>query len=164
MDVLANSDYYRSISLLDGKGVAVDFAGSFSLNLRAAERVHHDAVLAMGWFYLNGIGVEEDLVLARKWYRKSARSGEKKAMFSLGVVAVQLRDYAEAHRWFKRAANAGHHRSLCWLGKLHWHGHGTPASRLEAMRFFHMADGKKDPEARRILRFFSRPPRKPIRH
>ena len=85
-----------------------------------------DAVLAMGWFYLNGVGVEPNLEEAKRWYRKSARQGDSRAMFSLGQMAYDERDYADALLWFKRASDKDHDRSLFWIGKLSWRGLGIP--------------------------------------
>ena len=72
---------------LNGRGVLKDPEQSFLLTAQAAEAGMRDAVLAMGWFYLNGVGVERNLEQAERWYRKSARQGEAKMMFSLGQMA-----------------------------------------------------------------------------
>jgi TPR repeat protein len=53
--------YNRSLEYLAGKGVAKDERQAFVLNREAAEKGYGDAVLAMGWFYLNGAGVAVDL-------------------------------------------------------------------------------------------------------
>jgi TPR repeat protein len=76
----------------------------------------------MGWFYLNGVGVEKDREKSWYWYRKSARHGEPRAMFSLGYLCWFEGDYVEANTWFSRAINAGHVRSQYWLAKLLWKG------------------------------------------
>jgi hypothetical protein len=47
----------------------------------------------MGWFLLNGYGVAKDLAAAESWYRKAARQGDARAMFSLGQMAYDARDY-----------------------------------------------------------------------
>ena len=65
-DLSANSRYCRSLALLKGRGVPKNEAQAFALNAEAADAGHGDAVLAMGWFYLNGVGVAKNLELARK--------------------------------------------------------------------------------------------------
>jgi hypothetical protein len=119
-----------------------------------------DAVLAMGWFYLNGVGVEQDPELARRWYRKSARQGDSRAMFSLGQMAYDEQDYVEAMLWFGRAADKGHSRSLFWIAKLFWRGDGVTEDRKQAMNLLQQAAAEKVPSARRVLRFLSRKPRR----
>jgi uncharacterized protein len=145
--------YNQSLDYLQGDGVSKDEVRSFALNAEAANEGHADAVLAMGWFYLNGVGVERDVERARKWYRKSARRGEPRAMFSLGQIAYNERDFSDALVWFTRASQAGHTRSLYWLGKLYWRGHGVTQDGKRALGLFHRAASSKDPEARRVLRF-----------
>lgn len=148
--------YNQSYKYLIGQGVAKDEQHSFTLNSKAAYLGHADAILAMGWYYLNGIGVERDLERARKWYRDSARRGDTWAMFSLGQIAYEERDYVEAHIWFKRAYEAKHVRSLYYLGRLYWRGQGVDMDKPEAMRCFHRAAGLNVKEAKRVLKFLTR--------
>lgn len=148
--------YNRSLDCLKGDGVLKDEEKAFSLNMQAAESGYHDAVLAMGWFYLNGIGIAKDEVLGWHWYRKSARQGETKAMFSLGYIAYKKHDYSDALTWFNRAVKLKHWRSLYWLGKLYWRGHGVDQDRKRALAFFEEAAQAKVLEARRAIRFFNR--------
>jgi uncharacterized protein len=147
--------YNESLKLLQGHGVAKDEARAFTLNAEAAHGGHSDAVLAMGWFYLNGVGVERDIEKAKGWYRESARRREPKAMFSLGEIAYYERDFADARRWFTRASAAAHAPSLYWLGKLYWRGHGVERDQKQAKRLFHQAATRKVPEAQRLLRFWT---------
>ncbi len=148
--------YNQSLDYLQGKNVPEDAEKSFALNSKAAHGGYREAVLAMGWYYLGGVGVPQDYVKAKKWYRKSARHGEPKAMFSLGRIAYIERDFSESLRWFSRAAEAGHVRSLYWIGKHHWYGQSVPQDRKEAMRLFHLAAGKKVVAARRVLKYLAR--------
>jgi TPR repeat protein len=148
--------YNRSLESLTGQHAREDAHKSFILNSQAAESGMRDAVLAMGWFYLNGVGVEQDTEQARRWYRKSARQGDPRAMFSLGQMAYDEQDFADAQVWFRRASDKGHARSLFWLGKLYWRGYGVSSDRKQASALFQQAASSKAPEARRVLRFLSR--------
>jgi uncharacterized protein len=141
---------------LNGYKAQEDAQKSFLLNAQAAKSGMRDAVLAMGWFYLNGVGVGADAEEAQRWYKKSARQGDTRAMFSLGQIAYDGGDHAEALAWFRRAADKGHVRSWFWIGKLLWRGQGLPADKKQAMKYFHKAAAAKVPEARRVLRFLSR--------
>lgn len=148
--------YNDSLACLSGQGVPKDEHRSFELNREAALDGHADAILAMGWFYLNGVGIERDLELAKQWYRKSARHGAPQAMFSLGQIAYDARDWSDARVWFKRAADAGHHRSLFWLGKLYWRGRGVELDKRYARQLFQRAASFKVYEAQRAIRMLSR--------
>ena len=148
--------YNKSLNYLQGKNAPQDSEKSFALNAEVARHGHRDAVLAMGWYYLGGVGVPKDYEKAKKWYRKAARHGEPMAMFSLGRIFYIERDFSESLMWFRRAADAGHARSLYWIGKHHWYGQSVPEDRKEAVRFFHLAAGKKVIAARRVLKFLTR--------
>jgi TPR repeat protein len=152
-----NRLYNSSLALLDGRGVRQDEAAAFALNAEAAEQGHHDAVLAMGWFYLNGVGVEKDRERSWYWYRKSARHGDPRAMFSLGYLCWLERDYIEANTWFARAIGAGHLRSQYWLAKLLWKGLGVAQDAKRARSLIEQAAKANVLEAKRALRFLTRP-------
>jgi TPR repeat protein len=158
----AIAHYNASLDFLGDGGAPRDFSRAFNLNQKAAKLGLADAILNMGWFYAGGRGVARDLSLAQKWYRRSARHGDPRAMFSLGQIAYDSGDYSGARRWFRRAGDHGHMRSFYWLGKLAWRGHGVPCDRSAALALFHRAARAHDPEAVRGLRFLSRPKRKSL--
>ena len=147
--------YNESLALLEGREVQKDEQRAFEKNRAAAIEGHADATLAMGWFYINGVGVERSIADSITWYRRSARKGETRAMFSLGYIAYEQKDWVDALTWFRRAADAGHHRSLFWLGKLHWRGRAVVQNHSEAMRLIHLAAKKKVPDATRVLRWLT---------
>jgi len=155
--------YNRSLRSLHGFRAQEDPQESFLLNAQAAESGMRDAVLAMGWFYLNGVGVEPDIEEAKRWYKKSARQGDPRAMFSLGQMAYDEQDYTDALVWFRRAADKDHARSLFWIGKLLWRGLGTSTDKKQGMALFQKAGAAKVPEARRVVRFLSRHTARPKR-
>jgi TPR repeat protein len=128
---------------------------AFRLNQLAAQDGMHDAVLAMGWFYLNGVGIKADKEEAIRWYRKSARQGDERAMFSLGQICFFDGDFAGALLWFTRASEKGHHRSDFWIGKLYWRGCGVAQDRKAANAYFARAAEKKVTEAQRAVRYLA---------
>jgi TPR repeat protein len=151
-----NRLYNRSLALLDGDGVAQDYTEAFLLNAKAAKAGHHDAILAMGWFYLNGIGTDRDLDKSWYWYRKSARHRDPRAMFSLGYLCYIEGAYIEANNWFSKAAGLKHNRSVYWLAKLFWKGRGVAEDKKRARTLIQQAAKANVPEAKRASRFLSR--------
>jgi TPR repeat protein len=147
--------YNRSLECLEGRGVAEDSVRAFQLCEQAAAAGYRDAVLAMGWHYLNGVGVAADGESAQRWYQRSARQGEPRAMFSLGQIAYAAGNPESAMTWFERASECDHARSLYWIAKLLWRGHGTERDRSKAVTLLQQAAGRRDPEARRFLRYKS---------
>jgi hypothetical protein len=151
------------LECLDGQNAREDPQKSFRLNAQAAESGLHDAVLAMGWFYLNGVGVEQDIEQAKRWYRKSARQGDTRAMFTLWQIACDQRDHVDAMKWFRRAADKGHAKALFCIGKLFWRGHGVPIDKKYAMSLFQKTASEKVQVAQRTLKFLSRKLPRPTR-
>ena len=119
------AQYNLSLSYLDGQGVRKDPKLSFLLNLEAARSGHTLAELAAGWFYHGGRGVKCDLTKARKWYLKAAAKGDTGALFSLGQIEFDKKNFKEAARWFAKAAKKGHPRSNYYLGRMLLHGWGV---------------------------------------
>lgn len=149
--------YNKHLDCFDGKGVPQDDEKSFLLLQQAADAGYADAILGMGWHYLNGVGVEKDIEEAKVWYKKSARMREPKAMFSLGQTAYDEKSWSDAKIWFKRASDLGHHRSLYWLGKLYWRGRGVELDQRKGKALWQEAADRKVDEAQRTIRMlFSR--------
>src|SRR6266705_1319031 len=142
--------YNRSLDLLQGRHAPKDFEESVRLNALAAKEGHRDSVLAMGWYFIRGVGVERDVEKAKKWYRKSARQGEPRAMFSLGQIAYIEKDFSESLTWFKCAEKAGHARSSYYIGRQFWNGQGVERNRKEAVKLFQIAAAEKVEEAVRL--------------
>lgn len=115
----------------------------------------HDAILAMGWFYLNGVGIEASIPEALRWYKKAARTGDLSAFFSLGHIAYLECDFDEARLWFNRAAEEGHPRSKHLLAHMFWSGKGVPQDRKRARRLLAEAAAANVSEAQRTVRFLA---------
>ena len=145
--------YNRSLDYLDGRGGPQDDAHAFQLCEQAAAGGYRDAVLAMGWHYLNGVGVAPNAEEAERWYQRSARQREPRAMFSLGQIAYAGGRPEVAMTWFQRAAGDGHARSFYWMAKLYWRGDGVDPDRRKAEALIQQAAARREPEARRFLRY-----------
>lgn len=152
----AETLYNKAIDYLGDNGGPIDYVEAFSLNAQAAAQSFPDAILNMGWFYFNGLGVPLDLRQAERWYRRSARLGEPKAMFSLGQIAYDKTSFGGARQWFVMAHKHGHKRSPYWLVRLYWRGQGVPCDRVKAMKLFEQAARANDYEATRLMRFINR--------
>lgn len=152
----AETLYDESLKHIGENGYPENYEKAFSLNRAAAAKGLRDAILAMGWFYLNGLGTPYDLREAKHWYRRSARLGDPKAMFSLGQIAYNENMYETAEYWFVMAHKHGRTRALYWLGKLYWRGQGVSRDRVKAMKLFEQAARANDYEAMRLMRFMNR--------
>src|SRR4051794_8361958 len=84
------------------------------------------AMGTLGFKYLTGQGVKQDLAEAANWFRKSADAGNTEAMCNLGVLYQNgkgvTQDFAEAFKWFSKAAAAGDARGMYGLSILYRKG------------------------------------------
>ncbi len=58
-------------------------ATSFIWLQQAADQGVANAQVSLGWMYLTGLGVEQDLQRARSWYRKASLQGNEQAKKAL---------------------------------------------------------------------------------
>ena len=77
-----------------------------------AEAGDADAQFNLGVMYYQGLGVEQDLKEAVKWYQKAADQGDvAMAQFNLGVMYEKGKgveqDFKEAVKWYQKAADQG---------------------------------------------------------
>ncbi len=61
--------------LRDGRGGKVDYDGAIALYEAGIAGGDGTAMDAMGWLYLNGIGVQADDVEARRYYQMASDAG-----------------------------------------------------------------------------------------
>src|SRR5262245_54123378 len=80
----------------------------------AAEAGVGGAQWRLGSCYEDGVGVEQDVDEAVRWYRKAAEQGDPRGQTNLGICYDRgsgvEQDKAEAVEWFRRAAEQG----LAW--------------------------------------------------
>jgi hypothetical protein len=85
----------------------------------AAEKGDVDAMIALGFCYMEGDGVPEDRTVGYKWFIRAADAGEAEAMRYLGDYFAQEdmgNDCISAINWYRKAADAGDSASLKPVG------------------------------------------------
>ena len=95
---------------------------AFEYYLKAAKQGYANAQFILGFCYLNGDGVEEDLSEAVKWLRKAAIQGGAPAQCRLGLCYYDgdgvEQDLSKAVVWFRKAADQGFAKAQDILRKL----------------------------------------------
>ena len=81
-------------------------------------------MLAIGYDYWQGVGVEKDIVLAKIWMTKSADAGNRAAMVDLGDLYEDsgpdhASDFLSAAKWFSKGAAVGDSGSMYNLASLY---------------------------------------------
>ncbi|MFD1191356.1 tetratricopeptide repeat protein [Phenylobacterium conjunctum] len=92
---------------------------------------------------------EKDPVAAAQWRGRSARSGDRYAMYDMGLFAGGSGDLAEAVKWFRAAAAQGLPDAITQLGA-YYSSPSEAGDRLNykiAVEYLEQAAGMGDPEA-----------------
>lgn len=81
-------------------------------HLELAETGYPLAECQVGYFYLDGLGVEKDLSKALYWTERSANHGDRDGQYNLAWfyengIGVEA-DMEKAQYWYKKAALQGH--------------------------------------------------------
>lgn len=84
----------------------------FEGHLELAETGYPLAECQVGYFYLDGLGVEKDLSKALYWTERSANHGDRDGQYNLAWfyengIGVEA-DMEKAQYWYKKAALQGH--------------------------------------------------------
>lgn len=113
------SSYYKPCPELDICNELIDkyfltkqYDKCFAGHLPLAEQGYPLAECQIGYFYLEGLGVEKDPEKAFYWTRRAAEHGDRDGQFNLGCFYEDgtgtVRDMEQAARWYREAARQGH--------------------------------------------------------
>lgn len=88
----------------------------FAGHLALAEGGYPLAECQVGYFYLEGLGVEADASRAFEWTKRAAEHGDRDGQYNLGCFYEEgvgtAPDLEQAKRWYRRAAEQGHDLAL----------------------------------------------------
>ena len=97
----------------------------------------------LGFFYRQGLGVDQDYSKALKWFRKAADQGFAAGQCNLGDMYQHGlgvdQDYSEAIKWYRKAAEQGYGIGQCDMGYLYRHGLGVDQDYSEAIKWYRKA-------------------------
>ena len=112
----------------------------------AAELGNAEALFNMGVFYTEGMGCDQDLELAAKYFHRAARRRHPEAQYayadflSNGYGVEQ--DFEKAVKWFAAAAENGHVESMYRLGECYANGLGVAKDKDAAAKWYDAAVSK----------------------
>ncbi|REL34246.1 tetratricopeptide repeat protein [Thalassotalea euphylliae] len=89
---------------------------------KAAKRGHAQAMAMLGEFYYQGYGVNQDKVMALKYYELAAKKGITSAQYKAGLVYLTNQDYSnhkKAIHWLTKAAKADYKEANYLLGRIY---------------------------------------------
>ena len=88
----------------------------FAGHLALAEGGYPLAECQVGYFYLEGLGVEKNLAKAFEWSKRGAEHGDRDAQYNLGCFYEEGTgtdaDLGQAKYWYRQAAKQNHDLAL----------------------------------------------------
>lgn len=113
-----------------------DYPTAFRLFLAGAKRGEPEAQRKLGYFYMNGLGIEKNEEQGRFWIETAAEQGNAEAQHNLGAVyynglGIPV-DYELAFKWLGMAATNGIVDAQAKLGEMYANGTGTTADDSKA--------------------------------
>ena len=110
------------------------------------ENQSHDDKLQyrLGWMLLHGVGAERDEAAARKWFEKSARSGNENAQYQLAKLILDSagstpEEISQAVEWLTKLAEAGSQYAQYAFGKPYRDGGPMECNTVQAVIWFSQA-------------------------
>ena len=104
----------------------------------------------IGLMYMNGQGVDKDIVTAVNWMRKAAEGGDRDAQLAVGLMYRKgqgiPQDDFEAVNWFRAAAEQGNTDAALQLAMAYQEGRGTVLNNEQAHVSLH--NGRKNEASR----------------
>lgn len=123
-----------------------DPASLFQDALSRAQAGSTDFQVVLGELFEKGIGTEQNLDEAFRWYSEAAMSGHPGAQARLGVLFMDgkgtAQDYGPGVDLLTRAMEMGEPLAIARLGLAHVHGHGVPADPQLGMQMLAKASEK----------------------
>ncbi len=123
---------------------------------KAMEAGNLIATRLMGWFYQDGLGVEEDIHKAIALYQKCADAGDVEAktmladIYRFGFSGV-MKDPEKAIRLYREAADAGDLSAMVSLGSIYSYGHDVPRDEKVAFEWYRKAAEMGDHHAMEMV-------------
>ena len=139
--------------IYNGHPVAVDHsdntrdvkAENFNEYLTGANNDDAESCRLLAICYQHGIGTEQNIKDAFKWFGKAIAIGDDEALYDMGVIYrdgyFAQQDYEEAAYWFRKAAQHNHPLAQLNIGRLFEEGNGVlPDLRIAAENYWRAAE------------------------
>ena len=139
-----------------GEGVEKNAATAFALMQSAASQKHPEAISGLGYYYLNGVGVEMDEEKALECFRRGAELGHSRSQLNLGMTLLNRKfdpeSISEGLAWVEKAAQSGLDFALMAAGRIHFSGlFNSPVDLPKAFQYYSKAAMQDNPDAQALV-------------
>jgi TPR repeat protein/GTPase SAR1 family protein len=150
---LGDSDSIVFLAMaLHGSG---DFVRSAEYYRQAAESGNASAMICLGSFFYQGIGVEKSFEKAVEWFQRAAELDNAVAMVCLGELHESgdgvVKSAERAVELYQRASDLGNASAMVHLCMCYGNGVGVPASDRIATEFLLRAVASGDTDAKKFI-------------
>ena len=116
---------------------------AFALMAAEAEKGNANAMLTLGRFYEQGVGVARNYTKAMEWYEKAAKAGQAEGYYNLGVcyeigMGVTA-DAGKAIQNYQKAADMGLALAMYKLSSIYISGTGAPRDAAKGISYLEKA-------------------------
>ena len=118
---------------------------------RLAEHGSLMSMIYLAWVHKSGIGVVPDITQAEYWYRQAASGGSNLALYYLGHLYLDNKQYGKAEEVFSAGAELEYSPTIFCLGQMYLDGSGVPKDSNKALLLFKKAAGRGHVFAMRSL-------------
>jgi TPR repeat protein len=116
-----------------------NYALAFKPFKKGADQGNSYAQYAVGWMYYKGEGVEKNLELAERYFRKAAADNDPEALFYLGKISTKKINLNSAKNWFEKSASYDFAPAIFRLGLLYDYDSFEGKNKDLAFRLFEKA-------------------------
>ncbi|MBP6082040.1 MAG: sel1 repeat family protein [Providencia sp.] len=103
-----------------------------------------NAMMSLGDLYFDGLGVEQNMELAEKWYIESIQAGNVIAITRLGMLYGSLEKYDKAIKYYQLAIEKGDPTAMNSMGLLYQHGFGVKLDINKAIELYQRSADNND--------------------
>ncbi len=148
----AEARYSLSFCYAYGKGVPVNYMTAKMLAEKANQQEYPRAARILGHIYYEGLGCEQDLSQAIKYYKLAVERGDYYSQVNLGDLYYWSKeDYNESFIYYSLAAENGIPSGMYNLAWAYYSGKGTKKNPEKALKWFLKATENEYEKAKGML-------------
>ena len=118
VDISLTAEHLNAIAWKRDK--ANEYNAAVQFHYVAAKKGSANSQCCLGYYFSQGLGIEQNNEESVKWYHKAAEQGDATAQYNLGLCyeSNRLKDKTEAIKWYRKSAEQGYKNAIKRLKEL----------------------------------------------